>query len=652
MIRKLVGVLLSVVLCLVLVAPVLAQQMYSTIEEYEKVTGGKMESFSEAPMLRTKVAAGELPPLQQRLPEEPLVVEPVEEIGLYGGAIHAVEVGGPSGGYFTRYWFCEPSVQMTPDDLKGTYPNRFKDVKHSNDFKTWTLFLRKGMRWSDGYPLTADDMMFWYKDEVLNDDLTPVKPVAMMRGGKLATMEKVDDYAVRFHFAAPFPDFETIFLTVPECFYLNYLMRPRHYLEKYHIKYNSKADELAQEEGFDHWYQLYRRALRTDTIGRPTVEAWILKILTPTHATFERNPYYWKIDTAGNQLPYIDRIEVKSIASMEAYKMALIGGESDFAVMFLSLEDFPLLKKNEEKGNYEVRLWVKNAGSGVAYMLHQGYEDPVIRKLYEDIRFRRALSLAINREEINKLLYFEKGIPAQAAVPPTSKYYVPEAWQAYAQYDPEEANQLLDEMGLKWNKEHTYRLRPDGEKLLLKIEGYAEQETPETATSELVKNYWEAVGVQVDFDFGDSTLFTTRYRANKVAVTAHVLDMLPDLTYQGALFDPISTQWFAPQEWYTAFQKGGRKEAEKEGASEDMIKFFELTEEFRTVVGEEEKIRVAKEISLLWSKNLWAIGTVGGSIPMPILVGKHLRNVPQVGFVSFFNFRQIPTIMAQYFISK
>jgi len=658
MMRKAAGILLGFMFCIALTVPLLAQGIYSAPGNYERATGKRIQSFHEAPMLRTKVAAGEIPPLQQRLPDEPLVVEPVEEIGQYGEALHLTLPEPPSDWGFNSYWLHEPPIQLTPD-LKDIYPNWLKGFKHSDDYKTWTLFLRKGLKWSDGHPLTADDVMFWYEDIILNDELYPVKPLAMMHGGKLAKVERVDDYTVRFRFATPFPDFATAYLTLPEYMYnTGTIIRPKHYLMKYHIKYNPKADELAKKEGFDHWHQLFNDkgggpATGHKTIGRPTLEPWVLKALAPDHATFERNPYYWKVDTNGNQLPYIDRIEVKSVASLEAFKMSVVGGETDFALADISVKDIPLLKKNEGKGGYEVRFWKKKQGAAVCYFFYQDYgEDSVTRKILWDVRFRRALSVAIKRDEINKLLFFGKGTPSQATVPPGSKYFVPETWQAYAQYDPEEANRLLDEMGLKWNKDHTYRLRPDGKPLFIKIEGaiWALTEAPFQAAAELVKGYWEAVGVKTDFDFSD--LLVTRMNAKKAMVTTHLLDMPSDLIYKGWLWPPASTEWWAPMAWYDVWKEGGRKEAEKKGVPEDVIRFYELTEKFGSALSEEEKIKMAKEINLLWSKNLWVIGTVGGDLPSPCVVKNYLRNAPQSGYVGYFNFQQIPYIPAQFFISR
>lgn len=655
MIRKLMEVSLSLVLCLALAVPLLAQGTYNTPAEYEKATGNKIESFSQASMLRTMVAAGEILPLEMRLPEEPLVVEPAEEIGRYGETLYLTMPEEPAGWSFSSYWLHEPPIQLTPD-LSDLYPNWLESFKSSEDYKTWTLHLREGLRWSDGAPLAADDVMFWYEDIIKNEELFPVKPVALMHGGKLAEVEKVDEYTVKFHFAAPFPDFATGYLTLPEYMYnTGIIIRPKHYLMKYHIKYNPEAGELAKKEGFDHWYQLFdiKSAQWTaKPIGKPTIQPWVLKAIGPTHATFERNPYYWKVDTSGNQLPYIDRIEVKSLASPEAYLMSIMGGETDFALSDISMKDIPVLKKNEEKGGYELRLWKKMQGAAVNYFFYQDYEDPVMREILRDVRFRRAMSLAIKREEMKGLLFFGKGMPSQATVPPGSRYYVPESWQAYAQYDPEEANRLLDEIGLEWNKEHTFRLRPDGNPLSIKIQGaaWALAEGPLQAAAELVKGYWEVVGVKTDFEFPEHLV--ELFSAKKVAVTTHVFDMPPDFIYKGWLWPPISTEWWGPMAWYDAWIEGGRTAAEKEGVPENVIRFYELTEEFGGAVSEEEKIKIARKINLLWSETLWVIGTVGGDLPSPCVVKNYLRNVPQVGYVGYFNFQQIPTIPAQFFISK
>ncbi len=640
MIRKLGVVLL--VLCLAFTTSAVAQVIYPTLEEYEQISGNKIQKFQEAPMLRTKVAAGELPPLEERLTEDAMVVEPEKEIGIYGGTLYITTQHGPTGWHIKHTWLYEPHILRTPD-LEYTYPNLIKGYEFSDDGKTVTMFLRKGLKWSDGYPATADDVMFFWEGIIGSDELFAAKPFAFIVAGELAHVEKIDDYTVSFQFAAPHSKFMHIWPRVD-------LYAPKHFLEKYHIKYNPEANELAKEEGLDHWYQLLIRLLWIrNVVGVPTLEPWVLKSLTTTDALYERNPYYWKIDTAGNQLPYIDRMAVKQIANPEAYKMSVITGETDFALFYLTLEDYPLVKKNEQKGDYEVRLWNQNYNGAVLYNIYQSHEDPVIRKILQDVRFRQALSLALDRNEINELIFFGKGTPSQFALPPTSKYYVPETWQAYAQYDPEEANRLLDEMGLKWNKEHTYRLRPDDKTLSLKIEGSPIQQTPTLATAELAKDYWEAIGIKVDFDFSSNELFSSRMRANKIHILTQAGDRAPDENFTGSIIG--SNEWWS-KPWWDGWQKGQRAGALEAGASEDAIRVYELREEFLSLESEEERIRVAKEISLLLSKNLWVIGTVGGAIPVPAVVKNYLRNVPEVSNGTIYCYWQLGSIPAQFFLMK
>jgi len=648
MVRKVVGLLLGVILCLGGAVSSLAQSTYSTIEEYEKISGEKIETFNEAPVLRTKVAAGEIPPLEQRLPEELLVVKPVEQIGKYGGTVHLTTLGSPFNYYINEYWLTEPTLQHTLDQ-KSVYPNIVRDYKVSDDYTTFTLFLRKGLKWSDGYPVTADDVMFWYEDILLNDELNPVKPKQLIQAGELVRVEKVDDYVVRFRFSHPYFSFPGIALSPPQ---LARIFQPKHYLKKYHIKYNPKANELAKEKGFDYWYQLFNQHGKWASVAEnrgPSLEAWILRKITTDHAVLERNPYYWKVDTAGNQLPYIDTLEVRSTANREAYKMSVIGGETDFALAILTIEDYPLLKKNEMTGNYKVNLWKKESCGAVTYFTYQTYEDAIMRKILQDLRFRKALSLAINREEINKLIYFGKGTPGQCAIPPGSTYYVPEYWQFCAEYDPNRANQLLDEMGLKWDKEHTHRLRPDGKTLFIKIEGFSQPETPTIATAKLVRDYWETIGIKVDFDFSDTSRFIARFRANKVSVTTHWCELMPEVVFNGAIWH--SHEWWC-KPWMDAYLGGGSAQAKKEGVPEEVIRYFELIEEFRNSVNEQKRIEISHEITRLWTNNLWGIGTVGGPVPAPCVVSNYLQNVPENGFSTWFTHFQEYTLPAQYFLSR
>jgi len=656
MIRKLVVVLLSSIICLLGVVPALAQGQYSTLGEYEKVTGKTIETFNEAPMLRTKVAAGELPPVKQRLPEEPVVVEPLEEIGQYGGTarVFSIAPGHPGDG---AYISGEEPVLRVASDLKTTIPNIARKWELSEDGKTLTLYLRKGMKWSDGYPFTADDIMYWWEDMVLNDELTPVKPTAWWApGGELMKVEKVDDYTVRFRFAAPYP-IAPMLLGGPEGYWK--AQNPKHYLSQFHIKYNPKANELAKERGFDFWYQLHGdRTLSWCSLmrnpGVPTINAFKCVEKTASHLLYERNPYYWKVDTEGNQLPYIDRILVKKVEDIEMYTAKIVTGETDFAARETSLENYPLYVESAEKAGYRVLPWPSGFGTMVLYQLNLTCKDPVLREIFLDVRFRRAMSLALNREEINEILFFGMGKPAQWTLISTSILYEPRFAQAYAQYDPGEANRLLDEMGLEWDKKHEYRLRPDGKRLVWTNEYYAGgMNIAGEATSELAARYWKEIGCQVLLKPITGELSTIRAEANEIYMNLWIGDRGTDMAFfTGDMrwFMPLSYGWEMTYgvewaRWYLTKGKAGEEPPEK------VKQLYEWRKKVMSTMDEEERIQMGKKILASQAENVWVIGTVA-EVPVPIIVNKLLRNIPEEGLYTWDVTYTMPQHPEQWFFKQ
>lgn len=626
---------------------------YGSRAEFRAAAGRALPALGEAPMLAQQVSGGDLPPVAERVPDEPLIVVPIEEIGSYGGQMNTTVMDGPVTWWFPAYWLEEPPVQLRPD-AKTWYPNWLLGVDQSADDRTITLRLRPGMKWSDGAPFTADDVAFWFDDMNMNRELRPSVPTSLNVGGAPARGRRIDDHTFELSFAAPRPNFALRQLTLPQYMWsMGFIAEPKHYLTQFHLSYNPQANELAKEGGFDDWTQLFNArqgpyGKSADDLGRPVLEAWVLQEAATDYALWERNPFYWKVDVAGNQLPYFDRVQNRSAATKEAFMIAALGGEVDFVSSILTIEDFPVLTQNAEAGGYEVRLWQKRAGAGVNYFFRQTYKpDPVMQELLRDKRFRRALSLAINRAEINDLLYFGRGTPSQAAVPPGSVYHVPEHFQRDAAYDPETANRLLDELGLKLGADGIRR-RPDGKELFVKIEGYHEQETPITSTAELVKDYWEAVGVKTDFDFREDNSFDGRRSADEVMIASHVIDMLPDSIYEGSLWSPPSFGWWSEElaNIYFAEGIGGLRAA---GMEPDLLRYFELSEQFGQTAGDAEKVAIANRIGELWADNLWMAGTVGGDLPHPALVRKDMGNVAAKGFATYFTFYQIPHLPAQYF---
>ncbi|TET08843.1 ABC transporter substrate-binding protein [Candidatus Aerophobetes bacterium] len=646
--RKLITiVLLGGLICLLGVAPLLAQEVWSTLSEYEKATGEMIWKFSEAPMLRAKVDAEELPPVGKRLPEEPLVVEPIEEIGQYGGTLNVFapwDIGYDDG---SAIWGYGNALRISPD-LKGVVPSIARDWEFSEDGKSFILYLRKGMRWSDGAPFTVDDIFFWWEDVILNKELTPAIPMSFTPGGEPWEIEVIDDYTVRFSFAAPQP-----FLILQNFTGFaggeGYKWLPKHYLKKYHPKYTSaeKIEEICEEEGFKNWVELFnkKRALigygsywvDTET---PTLRAWLLKEKGIDWWLLERNPYYFAIDTAGNQLPYIDRIFITNVGNTEIYNAKIISGEADFASWSVSFDNYTLYVESAEEGDYRVLNWNTGLGSDVMYQPNQNLTgDDVLAEILRDVRFRRALSVAIDRDDINEALYFGLAVPRQWTVIPDSKYYEEEFARAYAQYDTEMANALLDEMGLDKRDAEDYRLRPDGKRLSLLIE-YAESAGPRVSVTELVKEYWEAIGIDVAVKVGSAQLVSQRTLAREVEISIQQGAVSTDITF------PSDLGWRAPWHsnlawgvlWGKWYETGGK---EGEEPPEVHKKNLERWEKILVTMDEEERIRLTKEILRSNAENVWNIGTVGLP-PQPVMVKNNLRNVPETGLWAWDDLYLVP----------
>ena len=629
MTRKLMVVLVGVGLCLMGLSPsLLAQKIYTTPAEYEELMGKTIEKFSEAPALKIKVASGELPSVEERLPEDYMVVEP-KKIGQYGGTLRttATSWGVAWDDYGVRY----QGLFTLSSDLKVVLPNILKDYALSEDFRVLTFHLRKGMKWSDGAPFTADDLMFWYEDIILNDELTPVKPKGYSPGGELMKMIKVDEYTVELQFAVPYP---SVVAYIRWWGTMNRIWAPQHYLKKYHIKYNPKADELAKEEGFDHWYQRFLSLFESTNWNQqqeplfPTLDPWMLDAVDVAgNKYFVRNPYYWKVDTAGNQLPYIDEQVLMLVETSELVNIKAIAGEVSLSAIEMTLENYPLYKENETKGGYQVRLWPQGTtGVRYAFAFNLLYKDPVLAQIFNDIRFRQAMSLAIDRDELNDTFFFGKGIPRQATITPDTSFYEDWMGKYYAEYDPEKANKLLEEMGLRWDKAHQYRLMSDDRPLAITIE-FIQVEGP-LKLMELIKEYWEKVGVKVSVKEQERSLFKERRQTRDMMVQVWNFDAVSEF----ALWCTPANRLLSGGDPFYAYDWGYWFATNGEFGEEppaEIKEFHKVMADWQlSLPGTEEYMKLGKEMAARNVRALWRIGTVGLP-PKPVIVKNGLKNVPQ-----------------------
>lgn len=577
--------------------------------------------YNEVPMLEDLVAEGLLEPVEERLPEEPLVIEPNHEIGQYGGRLI---LGN------------EPQIEsnlILNRPATDTEPNIIKDWEFADEGRELTLYLRKGLKWSDGEPVTADDYLFQFYDIDLNEELNPVTPGHIeILDDELIEMIKVDDFTVRMEFPVPFYGIINKMNMVGARNW--YGPAPRHFLEEYHIDYNENADQIAQEAGFETWYDYFSliENLEDDEeniegykLGRPSLDPWVLKQETPTTYMYERNPYYFKVDPAGNQLPYIDEYHWDLIDDREIRIMKTISGEFDFEAWGLTLEEFPLLKANEDQGNYNAWMGEGLAGAEAVLCINQSYkpeEETVLGKLLQTLEFRQALSLAIDRNEMNELIYLGQAVPRQATVHPDTPGYKEEWAESYAEYDPERANELLDEIGLEERTSDGWRKGEDGEPI--SIELFYHEGAGWIAPLELVRSYWRDIGIDVNMRAVGAGVLFERVNAYEVPVFAWVLDRV-----HGPSFVESNGSWLNPEFWFGPISPAWEDwliNPDTGVEPPDLVKeLVDIANEMQFVDQDRQK-EIVQTIGDAYAENLWMIGTVGLA-GTPIVAKKDLGNV-------------------------
>ena len=577
-------------------------------------------AFRQAPMLAALVAAGELPPVEERLPDDPMVVVPIDEIGTYGGTARIFLAGEslinvPEG-------LLRPGPQM-----RLNLPNWAEKAEYSNGARTLNITLRPGHRWSDGHLLTADDYLFFFEHFLMNKDLTPVVEPRF----KGARIEKHDAHSFSYHFPQPMPLF------------VNHLAHnssrlaiPAHFMKRYHPSFTDRAqlEDEAEELGLQDWRTYLTAVNATNDLlffGRPVLTAYVLVSRTSTRTRLRRNPYYPKVDPEGNQLPYIDYLEVQRVDSAEIMAAKASTGQVDFAGRQFMTADIPLFKRFEKKNGYSTYIWARPYGSDVVLQFNLNHRDEGLRKIFQDVRFRRAMSLAINREEVNDIVYFGQGVPRQLTVVPSSQYFEPEFAAAWAEFNPARACELFDEMGLVDRDGDGTRERLDGEALQITLE-YMTGETPKQITLDLVTAYWREVGVSVNLKQISGPLQAIRAKAGLMDMTIWHADRNADILF------PIEPYWYVPvnggweqsqwSSWRRWYFTDGTRGSEPPKQIKQLLGWWE---NLRRATDEKERIEMGKKILRSQAENLWALGVIGLG-PHPIIVSDRLRNVPHQGY--------------------
>ena len=622
------------------------------LAEYEEKAGCKMV-FSENPAiadLNARITGNPpLPPLEERLPEEPLVVQPYEQIGTYGGVLDGLSNATEAG---TSDLLSVRHVNLVrfSDDLQTIVPNVAKGWEWNDDFTELTFFLRKGHKWSDGEPFTAYDVEFWYNDLVLNKEIFPETPSFWLFAGEPMQVEAIDETTVKFTFPVPAPGVLAKFAQV----YIQ-PFQPKHFYEKEMEETGMSLAEVAEiYYGNSDWKDVPSPLLKGESdYVVPTLESHILVEETTEGRRLVANPYFHIVDTAGNQLPYINEINELYVPDTEVRNLKITNGEVDYKVQTVFIEDYALYKENEANGNYTADL-----AMGVAelryYAFNLCHEDEALRQIFNDLRFRQAMSLALDRDEIVETVYLGQAEPMQAtpADPNTVSFVTQDQLTAFIEYDPDRANALLDEMGLKDVDGDGFRERPDGSNLTILLQ-YCAQGGP-IKTHELAKTYWADVGIRVELKEVSTDEYRQRGQANALDMLYYVQERTSGAAIVQTsimLLPPFGDYWVPGPAlcWGEWHKTGGASGIEP---PDDVKRLYDLVEEFlKHPLGSEESNRIGHEIVDIHVNNLWKIG-IAGNVKTPVIHHNNLHNWGPYPFVSYDYYWAYPYRPFQWFLTE
>ena len=586
----------------------------------------------ETRMLQADVAAGTLPPVAKRVPDAPLVTSfdgTRFTSGTHGGTLHML-IGRAQDvrmlfvyGY-ARLVHYDRNLKLVPDILESV------DVQ---DNRMFTMRLRKGHRWSDGQPFTAEDFRYYWEDVANNQELNPTGPPSeLLVDGKFPEFKVLDSTTVRYTWTSPNPDFlDRMAGASPLLIY-----RPAHYLKKFHAKHTKQSEpQPGGSKPRRPWSAVHNKLdnmYRFDNPDLPTLQPWMNTSRPPADRFVAvRNPYFHRIDDAGHQLPYIDRVEMV-IANDKLIAAKSGTGETDLQARGLQFGDYTFLKTAEQRNKFRTLLWRSGIGSQLALYPNLNVNDPVWRKLLRDVRFRRALSLAIDRSLINNVLYFGLAVESNNTVMAESPLFERQYRTLWAQYDKAAARRLLDELGLKRGIDGLRRL-PDGRPLEIIVETSGES-TEETDMLELIRETWREVGIKLLSKPSQREVFRNRIFAGETVMSIWkglengiaTPDMSPE---ELAPTSQQQLQWPKFGQYYETSGKSGNPPDIPEIA--ELLKLFEA---WRAAGTNAQRAEIWQRMLKVHIDQQFVIGTVN-AVPQPVVVRNSLMNVPEDGLYSW-----------------
>jgi len=583
----------------------------------------------EAPMLANLVKAGKLPALKERLPTDVQVVKPVEEVGQYGGTWRTVHSDPGMGNLKMKLY--DPPVRWKPD-YTGYEEGLAKKWEWSDDGKTITFYFRKGVKWSDGKPFTMEDLKFWWEDIATNTEQKIIRePWWSFAKGERMQVEWVDDYTVRFKFATP--QWIMPYILAQGFWEWEPLMMPKHYLKDFVPKYNPKAT----------WEQFDDKRKWWQNPDFPTLFAWrTVEYVAGQRVAFERNPYYWKVDTAGNQLPYIDRIESTEVKELETRLLQMAQGAYD--ATFRGSADprhIALLREKAQAGGYRVLNWTNGAGGWPAWLINQDYvDDNYIRDLLRNPKFRQAISHALDRKRIIEVVWEGIGTAQQSTISPQAWHFqspegqkVFKEWaESYTAYDTKKANALLDEVGLSKKDAEGFRTRADGSKLeiIVDVTDWGLKEICVEA-AQILEQQLEAVGLRTTLNavYGTPESGVRQNEGKYMLRSCHASEV--DIwTYPDWIFPTRNNRaWPRVGTW----RQTGGKEGWAPDPGSPAARLLELYDKGLAEPDIEKRHRIVWDaIRIHINEGPFTLGAAGDQ-PMPVVVKNNFRNVPAHGIL-------------------
>jgi peptide/nickel transport system substrate-binding protein len=588
----------------------------------------------EPEYLDDQLKARSLPPLAERLPKRPRIVglkAMGRTPGQYGGTVRTLIGSAKDIRYMTIYGYArlvgyDEHLIMQPDILEAF---------QSDSDTVFTFTIREGHKWSDGSPLTVDDFRYWWEDVLMNKDLTPGGGSLDLRvDGKMPRFEVLDALTIRYSWERPNPNFLPS-LAAPQPLII---VGPSAYLKNFHKKYQDefRLSALMKENRVKKWADLHikmAREYRPENPELPTLYPWQNKTAPPSEQfIFERNPYFHRVDENGRQLPYIDRF-VLNVSSSSIIPAKTGAGESDLQAAGIDFADYTFLKDAEDRYPVKVDLWKMTRGSRLAILPNLNCGDDVWRGLFRDVRVRRALSLAIDRHEINMAVFYGLGTPSADTVLPESPLYKPEYAKAWIDHDPDKANQLLDEAGLHNRNDDGLRLLPDGRPAEITIETPGES-TLDTDVLELVTDHWRKIGIALFTRTSQRDIFRSRAQAGRIMMSiwygiengVATADMNPQ---QLAPTADDQLQWPLWGMYYLSLGQNGQAPDMPE--AEELIR---LQNSWRESAHMAERTQIWQQMLSIYTSQVFSIGLVNGTL-QPIVRSARLQNVPEKGLYGF-----------------